>query len=500
MPSTFAYEITTEGGKIERFEKEMTGGNFELPYRFSQRGAVRTRLLFKCDGPEVVLFSREVVLPDLLTVKPNAYRGILSTARRFSLVNLRIELAPDQEKLAGMELRLEVLDSDGRKVAEASRMLEGNNELVINEPVALAKSVPDGNYKVHAVLSKGGMKLIEAETGIKIIAPQPAQTIIDEDKTLLHGGKPFFPLGLYHVKPEDYEEVAKLGINTIQFWTWHGQRGLDSAEEHGLKVVFELNHKSEKIVRNTVEKFQSHPSVLMWYGLDEPSESSYGVARVMLNTYNEADDQHPVYMVSCRPDIFAEQSQYANVFAIDPYGSPQKVQDWTSKAVKAVDNRKPVICVPGVFGKETDAELRASAYIALANDARGIIWYPWSQAGGGPLGVGLKSNPQQQAVIKELCTEINALYPALTAPHRVPFQSADKKLLGIYCSESSTHYVVMVNSTPNKIESEVVICQDTAINGELRDFFQKNEDVLSIKESRFRIALEPYETRVFHGK
>lgn len=493
----FVYEIRAEDGKAERFEKEVTGEVFELPYRFTRRGPVKTRLLFKRDGRETLLFSSEANLPALLTVKPNAYRGILSTARRFPTVSFSVELAPDQEKLEGMEVRLTVTNTKGDKVGEAARSLAADLPLSFRQAIALDQKLPEGNYKLLAVLAKSGAKVTEAETSIKILAPREAQTIADEDRTLLVNGKPFFPLGLYHVKHEDYPEVAKLGINTVQYWTWDGKNGLEKAAANGLKAIFELNHKNEQIVRDVVRDYADNPGILMWYGLDEPAEASHGQAEMMMRAFNEADDHHPVYMVSCRPDIFDEQSKFGNVFAHDPYGSPQKALKWMQKANAAVENRKPVIVVPGVFGKETAAELRATAYLSLANDARGIMWYPWSQTGGGPQGIGLKNSTEQQVVIKELCTEINALYPALTATSRVPFPSADGKVQAIHCSQGKKEYLLLANGTTEKVESEMVIPGTQTKDREFRDFFKKRNDVLPVTQNRFKVSLDPYETRVY---
>src|SRR5690606_7935112 len=134
---------------------------------------------------------------------------------------------------------------------------------------------------------------------------------VDEDGTFLVNGKPFFPMGLYHVKPQDFKDVAALGINTVQFWTWHTAtdehgvaRGLAAASSHGLKAIFELNHKSEKIYRDTVRNHGENPAILMWYGLDEPTEGDYGKAATLRDTFNAEDPHHPVYLLSCVPDRF----------------------------------------------------------------------------------------------------------------------------------------------------------------------------------------------------
>ncbi len=489
---SFIYEIAPDGGKAERFAKELNGREFELPYRVSVRGGVTARLYFMDGGREQLLFSRKAELPALLTVETNAYRGILSTERRTSGVRFGIGLAPDKEDLEGAEVRVSVVDAQGGKVEESVTRIGKDGPLFFRQAVELDRKLPAGDYAVKALLEKNGGVLAESGAKVRILPPVPGQTIVDEDNTLLVEGKPFFPLGLYHVKPDDYAEVAKLGINTVQYWTWDGKGGLDKARDHGLKAIFELNHKGDKIIRDVVRDYGDRPEILMWYGMDEPAEGSHGMAEMMRRVFNEADDRRPVYMVSCRPDLFGVQSGFGNVFAHDPYGKPEKVLDWMRKAGEAVKGGKPVICVPGVFGEETAAELRAAAYLALAGDARGIVWYPWQQAGGGPLGIGLKNSPEQREVIRTLCAEIKALTPALTAPVRTPVASADGKLQGILCEEGDKDYLLLVNATPEKFEGEAMVPK----GGKFRDFFGKAGG-LEVKGGKLSIGLEPYGTRVF---
>jgi len=492
----FAYEVVSEGGQIQRWEKAVSGAAFEMPFHLTLRGPVTTRLLFRRDEREALLFESKAVLPDLLSVEPAVSRGILSTARRLPTVGFDVRLAPDRDRLDGATLRLAVADAKGRRVAETNAALAaGAREFRL--PLTITTAMPAGSYTACAVLSAGVTTLAQADVAFKLAAPASAQTLIDEDNTLLVDGKPFFPLGLYHVDPTNYADVAALGINAVQYWTWHDRRGLDLAAAHGLKAIFELNHKSAQIARDAAAQFASHPALLMWYGLDEPAEGSYGMAETLREAFHASDGQHPVYSVSCRPDVFADQAEFADVFAHDPYGKPQRAAEWMAQAVTAVKNRKPVFCVLGAFGQETDGELRAAAYLALAHDARGIMWYPWHQMGGGPIGVGLKNSPAQQTVIRQLCSEITALTPMLTATARSPFVSDDNTLHGILLQRAEQRCLLLVNATPERVETDAAIPVDT--NGELtfRDFFRQRTDTLRLSSGHFRIALAPYETRAY---
>ena len=506
----FAYEIVPASGQPQRFEGAVSGATFELPYHIALRGPVTARLLFKRGGNEIPLFERIADLPQLLTVTPNAYRGVLSTARRLPTVTFGVRLAPDQERLEGATVGLAVLDASGKPIAATNTVLAARDvPCAYRQPLRLDPALPAGNYSVKATLHAAkGEKLAEAETSFKLIAPRAAQTVIDEDGTLLVDGKPFFPLGLYHVPTADYKDVAALGINTVQFWTWDSDadgsgfsRGLAKVTASGLKAIYELNHKNEQIFRDVAKANADNPALLMWYGLDEPSEGSYGLAASLRDTFHAEDLHHPVYTVSCRKDVYAEHAAFADVFAIDPYGKPAVAAECLPLAAAAIAPLgKPLICVPGAFGKEeTPTEMRATAYLALVHGARGIIWYPWNQMGGGPIGVGCKNSPEQQAAIAGICADVQALLPALFAPERQSFASADGKLRCLYCRASGRHTVLMVNGTPEKLEAEAHLpaLWDEKANIQMKDSFKKRNDTIDVKDGRFRVALEPYETRAY---
>ena len=506
----FVYEIVAADGKRERFEGQVSGTVFELPYRITLRGPATTRFSFKRGNQETLLFSQSVVLPPLLEIQPSVSRGILSTARRLPTVDFDLTLFPDQERLEKGTIDVAVFDACGNRVTTTNIVLSTNDvKFAYQQPVLLDKSLAAGEYAVNATLKDSQKKkLADAETSIKILSPTPAQTIIDQDNTFLVNGQPFFPMGLYHVPPSDYSTVAGLGINTIQFWAWDFgvdrlgvSRGLAKASANGLKTIIELNHKSESIIQDIVKQHGANPAILMWYGLDEPAEGSYSTADMMRRAFHAVDNAHPIFQASCRPDIFAEQSAFTDVFGLDPYGSPQKVLNWMTNAVSAMAGRKPVVCVLGAFGGDTPAAFRASAYIALASDARGIVWYPWSQMGGGPIGVGLKNHPEHQGVVSQICAEVSAMLPALTAPDRRPLASADGSLRGLFCVAGTRRFLLLVNSTSSPIQVDAAIPQGEAFTQKMRDFFKKdNQEALEIKAGRFSVTLGPYETRVYERR
>jgi hypothetical protein len=78
-----------------------------------------------------------------------------------------------------------------------------------------------------------------------------------------------------------------------------------------------------------------------------------------------------------------------------------------------------------------------------------------------------------------------------------PFTSGDGKLHGICCARLPQRYLLLVNATSEKIETEGVISGAEDVSKGFHDFFQKRGDVLPVKSGKFRITLGPHETCVY---
>jgi hypothetical protein len=131
------------------------------------------------------------------------------------------------------------------------------------------------------------------------------------------------------------------------------------------------------------------------------------------------------------------------------------VVDWCRLAEKEVAPHQATICVPWADQKDLRI-VKATAYTAIAHNIRGIIWYCWSQAGGGPLGVGIHSKPEAKAYYKELIAELNKLMPHLTSTDRRTFEEGDIHgiVLGGRCA-------MMVNVTDKDVEADFEIPEIT---------------------------------------
>ncbi len=101
----------------------------------------------------------------------------------------------------------------------------------------------------------------------------------DQGYRLLRGGKPYFIQGAGGDGPLDL--LARSGANSIRTWgAEHLDRTLDEAHKHGLSVAvgiwlgherhgFNYNDADQvaaqaEMVRGVIERYKSHPAVLLW--------------------------------------------------------------------------------------------------------------------------------------------------------------------------------------------------------------------------------------------
>ncbi|MGN0826399.1 MAG: hypothetical protein ACI4QD_00500 [Kiritimatiellia bacterium] len=456
--------------QTQTFTTNFHGTTATLDYRLTARGAATVTLHLTTKHGKRPLFIRTTTLPDLLTLHTANYRGIISTARRLPTVPIRLSFAPDREDLHGATVTLTLTDTAGTLVTNAAATLPATGPL---EEATLTLNLPDklpaGYYPLTATLRKHPLHFT-ATNSLELLAPRPAQCVIDLDNTLLVNGKPYFPLGIYHTVG-DYEAPAQIGFNTVQFWKWELSpdkfgmaKGLHKAAAKGLRCLFESNHRGEGIWKYCAEHYADHPAILMWQVDDEPSETDTEPNRLCHAAWHRYDKHHPTALTSCRPDLFPIQCQAADIFAFDPYGSRNtpfdavgKTVDWCRLAQAATKGRQPLMLVPHAFPSDPGV-LRPVVYAGLVHDVRAIFWYCWKQTSGGKVGVGLHAHPEHQTQISNLIHEVHAMLPGLFSPRRRAFESGP--IHGLVTGRPkkwAEHYIILVNTTGEEVEADITI-------------------------------------------
>ncbi|MCM8540562.1 MAG: hypothetical protein NE328_09825 [Lentisphaeraceae bacterium] len=495
------YQVTGDKNKTERFEADIDGTVCEMDFEINKRGTVTGTLGLSMATGEVCVFSTSTKLPELITLHNSSYRGILSTKRRLPDVKFDVDIAIIDEDLTNTKLVLRVLDSSGKSVSIAKRDFSTNkipSKLTIAVP--MDKALKAGEYTVRAELiaPKAEFDEVKSEVKIKIFAPHPAQTIIDEDRTFLVDGKPFFPMGIYHVTPKDYPRMKEIGFNTVQFWMWDNSQDKDGkliaaskAHKYDLKLIVEGLHAENFDMRlNTLGK---HPAMLMWYAFDELNERGFGGAKKMTDLYNK-DEQHPVYGLSCRPDLFKRTSQLIDTFA---YNAGTNAEAYR---IVGHGTHKATIYVPGSFSDAIPDPntMRFKAYDGLVHDVRGIMWYCWYQIGGGPIGRGLHNSEKHQKVVQQVCKEIKIMEAGLTSSMRRPFK-VNNRINGYVCGDQSgKRFLIMMNHTDKAVDVSYIVDELSQIN-KVRDPFIKDKKMtIEIKGGLIKRTFKPNEILVYN--
>ncbi len=401
----------------------------------------------------IPLFSRTVEVPPPLSVLPPRYRGVLSTERRVPDVVFEVRKPGGGPQAAIDAVKATVFDPSGRQLGAAAATSK-TNAASIRVAVPLPKLPAGEGYVVKVVArnASGGMETASTNFVVRAPGEHAGDTIIDEDGTLLVDGKPFFPLGIYHLDPAAYPEVAEIGFNTVQAFQWmtRNRESLDAAQALGLKVVFEKNDKTLPPHRGWPAWIRDHPALLMWYAPDEPlHEPDHAFALDVDRIYRAQDPWHPVIRVNFNPPRFALDVLGCDVLApynycikkdASPYEQPYwKIAHTIDAGRRAASPDKPVFAVLQAFGHEDAEAMRVSAWLALAHDVRGILWYAWDEGNG----VGMANSPTLRDAMKGLLEQFRELTPALVAPVRRPF--VEGGVHGLVCRDGDAIALIVVN-------------------------------------------------------
>ncbi len=449
----------------------------QIEYRIAgARGPTRCRLLLDVLPQPLALLDRTVNLPPLLALRLRdpAYRGMALRSAWPGAVTAMVTAAPDEEALGDLSLTAWLQAPDGREAARTAVPALPGTEVEVRLPL---ENPEPGDYTLAVRLDHRGREAARAAEKVSVLPDTAPVVLIDSRLRLLVNGKPFFPLGMYHVGQGDLPAVAALGINTVQGWGGNVARAgafLDAAQASGLKVLLEMGNLvgttvDETAIRAHVQALAGHPALLAWYVRDEPGPELHDNVRRAAALFRELDPRHPTYMVSCRPSEFAEQASLADIFAVDPYPLPggpvAMVAQWADLAWAATREERPVWIIPQAHdqssyqkqppergaGRPTANQQRCMTWLALAHGARGLVWYTWDD---GPA-MGVKYHPSQQQELRDLCAEVAALAPELTAREMRRFLAAEGALHGAAGGVPGAGCLIVVNATDRTVRAGI---------------------------------------------
>ena len=438
---------------------------FSLGYFNAARGERRVVLRVGADGKWATVLDETRRFPRLVEIEPPRYRGMVSTARRTADVLLPFSFNPLREKTDGARLEATLFAADGRRVVW-QKTFRGTKLKENVLPVGLPQTAAPGRYRLSARLVRPGRAkpLFTNEVAFAVRAAASYQTFVDQDGTLLRGGKPWFPLGIYHAGPNEAADWMKMGFNSQQFWSWDAGGLAALHRDYGISVVFEGKHnKGEGVVEGLIRKYATDPAVAMWYLWDEPTTPDLPKVREM-EARMHGDLDRPTFVVCDQATVGAVRLQalYGDVVAADSYpvsvkdgvarGDVMEVPERIRRLREATEGRRPVVAVLQAFGSEPKPQFRCMAYLALAEGVDGVYWYCWKQIGGGKIGAGIANSPELQKTLAKVVGEIGGLSPALLAGGE-SFAVGGTKVLGRVFGDAKTgRHLLLVNGSPDAAE------------------------------------------------
>lgn len=333
---------------------------------------------------------------------------------------------------------LSVSDATGKKLLEqrltAAQVVEGAR--------VPAPGLPAGDYIASVTALKADQTREELLAQRFHYTPPVTDVVsLTPDNICLVGGKPFFPLGAYHVRQDDLQTIKAGGMNIgIPFTStlppnWprpsDGVGYIEKCAEVGLMGVG-IGGTTE-----TRAHYRGHPNLLFWYVADEPGgpEGAPDKMLARYETYAQEDPTHLQFLLHNKPAEFMRYAHACDVFATDPYplGNKERpdlmhVARYTDAAVAAVFDQKPVwvalqcytVKAVSEAGKGSDGkprlptqdELRCMSHIALACGARGLLYYAFDDTyynNGSIRGVNIgKEYPEFWAQMAEVMKELGA--------------------------------------------------------------------------------------------
>ncbi len=281
----------------------------------------------------------------------------------------------------GTLVRVDVMNEQGELVAR----LSGRCGKPIEFPLS---GFEDGPLRFKATFPMGEGRVIESERGHYVgkLPRHDPPSMIGKDLAFRKDGKPYLPIGIYSAQPQEYADLKAAGFNFVVA----GVGNLDKVHEAGLMASVGFHGDDAaylKHLEETVKQYKDHPAVLCWMLADEPGYNQMDLL-IMHNAYklvHEIDPIHPSYLVITDPRVYETFGRCCDVLAIDTYPISKKfpINDVgfnIAKAYSELNRDLPVWHCGQLFAWPSDRlptpeENRFMNYLALADGAKGLLWY-----------------------------------------------------------------------------------------------------------------------------
>ncbi len=310
---------------------------------------------------------------------------------------------------------------------------------------------------------------------IKILAKNP-RVAVSPKGNLQIAGKPFFPLGLYHVS-KDHRLPLEKRDETLQFAAENGynmlhvsikpdeseasfQGFLQKAKQYNIMILPESDHLTQ-----SVHRYANDPAILGWNIGDEPDLEGISPAVFLqrMQALKMIDAEHPSYTVFMNPASIVKYWPVTELVAVDPYPIPRFPLNTVYKSVVSARDvlkgtSSGLIAVLQGFGYENDPtftlpsnrQVRNMLYQALVAGAKGIIFYTYQDGR-----FYLPDHPDLCKLLKSIPAELKGLEDFLL---NAEYCELPTNLADVYAAEwkkPDSTLTIIVNTTAKAVHVRI---------------------------------------------
>ncbi len=500
------YTITDEKGasctlawskKLAPFKSISPVLNGDIPLR----GEVTVRMDILVDGKAIVPHSKKIVLPKLFRVTGPRYRNYMPR-NNSQPMSAGVEVRPYDEKFSELTCRLRIAGLDGTN--DAAFVETPVSNCYFRVPLTVKGDRQALHFKgpviLEGTLFRKGKIIAEDKMQLFVMPARRNAVTVRDDLVFMADEKPFFPLGIYHLHPTNYAEVAALGFNMVQTFNYLGMEPMIQAEKNNLKVLMEMHPQhNEMTCRNgLIGTYMDHPNLGFWYVVDEPGldmTKADGRYKAILE-----DIKHPAFLVSCLAPLFKLHQRACDILSLGNYLISRKgelmfpldrIAACMDLAVKGVNGDKPIIFILQGFGNEPENWLVNTAYQAVIHGASGLFWYAWKERDG----LGAQYFPKTQKIMKRVCGEMKTLEPLFfnRKTYVMRVQNGIHTLYGV--GTDRKNYLLLCNPSDKEITSEIDVCRDRRSPHKIGGLFGAAD--VEKKNGKINVKIEPYGVRAY---
>jgi len=298
---------------------------------------------------------------------------------------------------------------------------------------------------------------------------------LTDNGTILFQGKPFFPIGMYHVSSSQYKLLADNGFNAVQGTSTLSiddfKKSLDEAQKYGIAVdvPFYGGGQVKKNLANSLEKIQKfadHPAVLCWKIKDEPDIASNAeIAAEVPGAYRAfkaADPNHPIELTLAHDATLGFWSNFCDIVQIDRYPVRSATEPSDLTAVSSFSRNAKSVMEPwqnltfdvqsgwtlDLGTQPSVPQARSMVYLALTSGAKGIFWYSMSEGSGWDL-----TKTPFWPHMKDINAEMKTISEPIMNGTDVPVQTSNLQLHVMGKKYQNKLYVFFTNPTTQNIDA-----------------------------------------------